>query len=163
MKKKTFFLFFALLLPVAVFLFLKIFGRNEFQVPVMHAEGPVTAPGDCPFAYVAPYRLPDSVFTDLGLSRDDSLYVFYLDPLVRTAMHRLLVAFDGAPVQLVSPEALTASGDPEFFRRCILLMDSGASVTLVDHHNRIRGYYVGSDRDEVDRLMVEIKIILKQY
>jgi hypothetical protein len=38
-----------------------------------------------------------------------------------------------------------------------------ASVALVDHKNRIRGYYDGKDRDEVDRLIVEMKIILKQY
>jgi len=43
------------------------------------------------------------------------------------------------------------------------LMDAGSSIALVDHLGRIRGYYRGDDRDEVDRLIVEMKIILKQY
>lgn len=163
MKKKTIFLFFALLLPVCVFLFLRIFGRNEFQVPVMHAEGSIEAPGPCSFVYRTPYYVPDSVFTGLDPDRRDSLYVFYLDPGIKTAMHRISVAFAGMPVRLVSPDMLLAQGNPEFFRDCILLMDSGVSVTLVDHHKRIRGYYDGADRDEVDRLLVEMKIILKQY
>lgn len=163
MKKKTLFLFFALVLPVAVFLFLRIFGRNEFQVPVLHEKGDIQASADCPFTYSTPYHVPDSVFTRLGLDGRDSLYVFYFDPSVKTAMHRILVAFEGAPVRLVAPEVMAAHGDPEFFRRCMLLMEADTSVAVVDYRNRIRGYYLGSDRDEVDRLMVEMKIILKQY
>jgi hypothetical protein len=42
-------------------------------------------------------------------------------------------------------------------------MSGDTSVALVDHKNRIRGYYDGIDRDEADRLIVEMKIILKQY
>jgi hypothetical protein len=42
-------------------------------------------------------------------------------------------------------------------------MPPDSAVTIVDNQNRIRGYYDATDRDEVDRLIVEIKIILKQY
>jgi len=48
-------------------------------------------------------------------------------------------------------------------RECILLMPPRTSVVLLDRQGRIRGYYDGSERDEVDRLIVEIKIIIRNY
>ena len=53
--------------------------------------------------------------------------------------------------------------DPAFLRECVFLMRGDTPVVVVDNRNRIRGYYYASDRDEVDRMIVEIKIILKQY
>ena len=161
--KKIIFLTLALLLPVAVFIFLKIFGRNEFQVPILHQEGDVVAPGNCNFQYKTPYRVADSVIVGLQGNGRDSLYVFYFDPGLNTAMKRISVEFAAGSVRVVGPGDLAAKTDHRIFRECVLLMDASASVALVDHKRRIRGYYDGADRDEVDRLIVEMKIILKQY
>ena len=68
-----------------------------------------------------------------------------------------------APLRTVSPADLPKNTDVQVLRECVLLMPSETSLTLVDHRNRIRGYYDGSDLDEVDRLIVEIKVILKEY
>lgn len=161
--RKIFFLSLALILPVAIFIFLKLFGRNEFNVPVLYEEEQVRIPANCPFEYPAPYRVADSVITSMAGNRRDSLYVFYLDSSLNTAMRRVSVEFEGASVRPVSLSDLSAKTDPRILRECVLLMRSDTSVALVDHLNRIRGYYDGSDRDEVDRLIVEIKIILKEY
>jgi len=161
--RKIIFLFLALLLPAAVFVFLKLFGRNEFHVPVLLEQGNVAAPANCDFPYTTPYRVPDSVFTTLDKNQGDSLYVFYFDLSLNTAMDRVTVEFGDAPVQLVSPSRLPENTNVRVLKECVLLMEPGISVALVDHRNRIRGYYDGSDRDEVDRLIVEMKIILKQY
>lgn len=160
--KKILLLSLALILPVFIFIFLKIFGRNEFQVPVMHQESTIAPSADCDFQYATPYRVPDSVFTTAGLTGKDSLYVFYFDPVLNTAMKRVSVEFAGAPVKVVSPDAFPRK-DHRFLRECLLLMTQGTSVALADHKHRIRGYYNGTDLEEVDRLIVEIKIILKKY
>ena len=129
----------------------------------MHQEGKIDAPASCDLQYTVPYVVPDSVIRTAGLNGKDSLYVFYFDPLLNTAIKRVSVEFSGASVNVVSPSAFVDRTDLRIFQECILLMKEGTSVALVDHKNRIRGYYDGRDRDEVDRLIVEIKIILKQY
>ena len=160
---KLVFLTLALILPVAIFIFLKMFGRNEFDVPVMHQEGKIDAPEHCDFNYATPYHVSDSVIRNLGLKKADSLYVLYFDPSLSTPMNRIAVEFKWSPVTVVAPSSFAGGTDIRKLKECVLLMQPPASVTLLDHKNRIRGYYDGSDRDEVDRMIVEIKIILKQY
>ena len=161
--KKIIFLVLAFFLPVAVFIFLKIFGRNEFNVPALHQEGGIEAPPGCAFRYTSPYSLPDSVIEGLNLVTRDSLYVLYFDPALDNAMNRVATEFRWASINIAGPSAFAANTDFRLLKECALLMPSTASVALVDNRNRIRGYYDGADRDEVDRLIVEIEIILKQY
>lgn len=161
--KKLILLISALLLPVAVFLFLKLFGRNEFQVPLLHQKDDIVAPAECGYRYATPYTLPDSVADKLAIDNRDSLYVIWFDPAVDVAMRRVSVEFAQAPVRLLPVAALHDCFDLNVLQRCVLLMKPPASVVLVDHRKRIRGYYDGGDRDEVDRLLVEIDIILKNY
>ena len=161
--KKLIFLTLSLLLPVAIFVFLKIFGENEFNVPLMHQEGGIERPENCDFSYTTPYTIPDSLIELLHLTTQDSLYVFYFDASVSTAMKRVATEAKWLSVHIIDRSSFPRGTDEHIVRECILLMKPPASVALVDHKNRIRGYYDGSDRDEIDRLLVEMKIILKQY
>ncbi len=36
-------------------------------------------------------------------------------------------------------------------------------IVLTDKENRIRGYYSGTDREDVDRLITEIQVLLREY
>jgi hypothetical protein len=161
--KKTIFLVLALLVPVAIFIFLKMFGRNEFDVPVMHQDSIPSISTDCHIGYTTPYRVADSVMTMIRRNKSDSLCVIFFDDSSRAGMNRISVEFSDDPLEIVSIQDLTSASDFPFLKRCILLMDEDMSVALVDHENRIRGYYDGNDRDEIDRLIVEIKIILKKF
>lgn len=161
--KKLIFLTLALLFPVAIFVFLKIFGRNEFTVPLMHQDGKIDAPQNCDFNYSSPYTTPDSLIDILNPKTQDSLYVLYFDPSINTAMKRIATEARWLSVRIVDPGSFPRGTDLGTIKECVLLMKPPATVALVDHNNRIRGYYDGSDRDEVDRLLVEIQIILKQY
>lgn len=160
--KKLLFLFLALLFPIVIFVFLKLFGSNEFQVPVFHLEGQIVVPESCDTSYRAPYSLGETVMAGLGMNKGDSLYVLYFEPSGGSAVERVVYEFRDDPVQVLA-EAESGWRDATYVRRCVLLMDAGSSIALVDHLGRIRGYYRGDDRDEVDRLIVEMKIILKQY
>lgn len=163
MKKKIIILFLALLFPAIIFIFLKMFGRNEFQVPVLYQDGTITEPPNCEATYSVPYIVADSLFSVLSMNRNDSLYVFYFDKALDIPLHRISVEFEGEPVKLVNPGSLRVNPYNTFLQECVLLMRGDSSVALVDNRNRIRGYYNGVDRDEVDRLILETKIILKQY
>lgn len=161
--RKLIFLISALVLPVAVFLFLKMFGRNEFRVPPLHQEGQITAPAECHYSYATPYTVPDSIADQLKIDNRDSLYVIGFDRKVDTALKRVSTEFAHAPVRLLPPVTFHDRSDLNVLQRCVLLMKPPASIVMVDHNRRIRGYYDASDRDEVDRLLVEIDIILKNY
>ena len=46
---------------------------------------------------------------------------------------------------------------------CTLLLNPTLDLVLLDGKKRIRGQYNSNERDEVDRLMTELDIILKRY
>ena len=161
--KKLIFLIAALLLPVAVFLFLKMFGRNEFRVPPLHQEGDISAPSECDYVYPTPYILPDSIADQLEIDNRDSLYIIWFDPKLNAALKRVSDATVHASLRLLPPVTFQNRSDLNVLQRCVLLMKPPASVVMVDHKRRIRGYYDAGDREEMDRLQVEIDIILKNY
>lgn len=161
--KKIIYLILALLLPVTVFIFLKLFGRNEFRVRVLHEETLPAIAAACDFEYHLPYRIADSVMNAFSRNRDDSLYVFSFKGEHADALDRINAEFGTDPVQVIGATQIGEEFEPQVLRECILLMHPDTAVALVDHKNRLRGYYDGGDRDDVDRLIVEIKIILKQY
>lgn len=161
--RKLIFLISALVLPVAIFLFLKLFGRNEFQVPPLHQNDEIDAPAECGYRYATPYTVPDSIADNLRIDSRDSLYVVWFNPADSVPMKRVSVEYAHAPVRLIHPATLHDGTDVNVLQRCVLLMKAPASVVMIDHRRRIRGYYDGSDRDDIDRLLVEIDIILKNY
>ncbi len=159
--KKLLFLFAALLFPIAIFIFLKTFGENEFQVPVFYDDGDIATPVECGYTHQSPYLVPDTILEHLNIHPFDSVYVVFFDGSDGQAWQRVIHGFGKDPVQVVD-----ASGPPDDLREvrdCIFLMPPNTSVALMDQRRRIRGYYDARERDEVDRLMVEIKIILRKY
>lgn len=161
--KKLLFLILALILPVVIFVFLKIFGRNEFNVPAMHQEGEIEAPENCHYIYATPYQIPDSISQSLKLNSGDSFYVIYFDPSAAGSMNRVTVELKDPIIKIISPADIRQTSiDVKLLKECFLLMKPPYSVVLI-HRNKIRGYYDGADLDEMDRLIVELKIILKQY
>ena len=46
-------------------------------------------------------------------------------------------------------------------KSCVYLQEEGTNTVLVDGMGRIRGYYDIRKRDEIDRIAVEIDILLK--
>jgi hypothetical protein len=46
---------------------------------------------------------------------------------------------------------------------CIFLLKAPYDVVMIDRKGLIRGQFVSDNREEIDRLMTEIDIILKKY
>lgn len=159
MKRPTKFLllFLALLLPALIFVFLKKFGRNEFDVPPLFQEA-VIAPADCEsYNYSFPYVVADSVLNNLG-SSPDSLNLFVVDHTWVKAGARVLdeLGLNGFVVHEISP-------DQRSIAECALLLQPPADLAMVDGGGIIRGLYDLDDREDVDRLILEMKIILVRY
>lgn len=160
--KKIIFLFLALLLPVLIFLFLKVFGRNRFDVPLLYESGVVDKPAECHFSYPAPYVLHDSTYHLFHATNASLVMVNFSNP--SSKLRQLGEQFKKDGIVLMEGKQLNLpEPDLNILKKCLLLMPASQSVVLVDNSKRIRGYYDGTDPDDLDRLEAELKIILNKY
>lgn len=178
---KIIYLLLALALPVSVFLFLKFFGQNQFDVEPLFTELlPINVPADCDHVHELPYTIPEHILVDLDWSSRDSLTLFYFKPVAAstTGLNRIPEAYTSTEARII--EISDESGIPELkdsltsekpgsedqllkLKKCFLFIEEPNNLVLVDNRRRIRGIYQVENRDEFDRLMLEIKIILKKY
>jgi hypothetical protein len=157
--KKILFLVLALLLPIAVFLFLKSFGKNEFAVePLFQKE--VLKPTNCSFTYQVPYVINDSILTQLNWSEDDSLTVLIFD---QSANKKNLAQETRLKTELPGNVSFIANIAGTTEMSCAFLLKANDNAVLIDSKKRIMGQYDLTDLDEADRLIMEANIILKKY
>lgn len=164
MNKKVFFLLLALIVPVLVFTFLKFFGKNEFVVEPLYQTGEPKIPAECQ-AIKVPYFISDSVYSFLkqGHELDSLLIILYESRAKDLNASNAQIMRIQESFQLNNGVGLKRISMAEKSIECSLLLHSSLDLVLVDANKRIRGQYNSNDRDEVDRLMTELDIILKRY
>lgn len=150
--KKIVYLALAFILPISIFLFLKFFGKNEFDVPLYYQDKSSEIPAGCD-AISVPYQIDDSV-----VRRNVVKVIVLSSEADKQIIERINTAFKEDSIEIASVDKLS---DQE--KKCIFLTESVEQFVLVDKLNRIRGYYNVNDRDESDRLILELKILLKKY
>ncbi|GHN03171.1 hypothetical protein WSM22_46600 [Cytophagales bacterium WSM2-2] len=157
MNKKIIYLFLALLLPVLVFVFLKLFGKNHFDIPVYYSDGVKEVPADCNLPADGQYSISKDQLSKAGWGGSSGVLIN--DSLVTdVAEIQKISANIGVRFELVSVKDWTRAD-----KKCILLLKNPWNVVLIDEQRRIRGYYKTGNREEMDRLEVELKILLKKY
>jgi protein SCO1 len=158
-------------IPVAIFVFLKLFGSNKFDVDIYYQQGVESAfENDCKFPqgqfYVNPALLhkPNESINVVGFAKDEPTIEF-----VNMAMRLRDLFDDNVAIELISGNA---KGSKDYYLNkivnfsidqamtCDFVLNDINSLVLVDKQRRIRGYY-SSDLDDIDRLIVEIKILLE--
>lgn len=148
---KKIILFAALPLPVLIFLFLKFFGKNEFDVKVYWADG-VNVAGCKP--QPAPYIVPDSALNAWGWRGAKATLIVLNEDGIKNNLARVADLFEEGDYSTIK-----VSNVPN----CLLLAGDSSQVVMIDDQRRIRGYYTPTDRKQTDRLSVELRILLKQY
>src|SRR5260221_4202279 len=73
MTKKITYLLLALALPGLLFIFLKLFGKNHFDIPVYYKDGVSDFPVECPVPYKGQYLLPDSLLKAIGWRKGEAI------------------------------------------------------------------------------------------
>ncbi len=164
MNKKFAFLSLALILPLLVFIFLKFFGKNEFVVDPLFQIETAQRITECAEIKI-PYFINDSSYQFLKQDHEqDSLLIILYESKAKdldaseTQLARLQESF-----KLGSGLGLKRISNSEKSIECSLLLVSPLDLVLMDEKKRIRGQYNSNDRDDVDRLMTELDIILKRY
>ena len=149
----------ALALPGVIFIFLKIFGKNRFDIPVYYKDGVTDAPGECRGAYHGQYTLPDSISVLLG--QKNTAACLFVEGLEKNnkEVARLRKLYAGDKLQIISLDS-TKTNHLVQIKKCALFLKAPWKAVLVDKENRIRGYYAFSSIEEADRLDVEVEILL---
>lgn len=156
MSKKIIYLFLALLLPALIFVFLKYFGKNEFDIPILYENGVAGISGECQPVSTGQYFVPDSVFLRRNWNGQPVLFscadgkemADFKTRLTEAKFKIQVIEFDKSDTKI---------------KACVLFLKDPWDAVLVDSQKRIRGYYKLGNRDEMDRLEVELKILLKKY
>ena len=161
--KKILFLFLALLLPICVFLFLKIFGKNEFAVPPLYQDIAPEVQADCPPVKL-PYHVSAQIIEKTFLP-DDSLGLIYFQANKparesQNQISRIQEYCAHYPLTLTTSDSIVFNNQ---LRKCIFFLKEPFDMVLIDRVGTIRGQYASGDREDVDRLITEIDIILKKY
>ena len=156
-SKKIIFLFLALLVPSLIFVFLKMFGTNEFDIEVLYEENMPAFTEACNGSYTLPYHLPDSINREVNVRGDSAVFVHFGNPEA-LFITRVLSRYKDDPVA-----HRIFNRDEAVLKKCIFILEEPFDVALVDRKGRIRGQYNSSDREEVDRLITEIAILIRKY
>lgn len=155
MKKKIVLLFLALLLPGLIFVFLKKFGKNEFAIPVYFENNVDSLNQACGTHYLQPYRIADSILENLVWQRKGAT-LLTIDAGPRD-LNRITDRFGPGELQIIGlPEKSN-------WRSCVFMIKPSSNAVLMDGERRIRGYYSTHSRKEIDRLGLELEILLKKY
>lgn len=150
--KKVIILSLALVVPVGLVFFLRNFGKNQFDLPVLY-ESVAGWPGDCPVPDKFPFLVSDSIMRTDGTR--PTLVLFGEIP-AESGM-RLPVEIDTAMVRI------TVTGNIDGAFTCRFGAPPRSGAVLVDPARQVRGVFDRLDRDEMDRLIMEIKILQNDY
>ncbi|GGZ28195.1 SCO family protein [Echinicola pacifica] len=203
-----------LMVPVLIILFLRNFGENEYDIPVLYEQGVEDPFGDCNYQQTGQHYIPDFEYIAQDSSlvgREDmegkiTIVDFFFTscpsicPVMSQEMERVQDVFRNEDtIQLFSisidpdydtPKVLAeyaqlheAQQDKWYFlhgdksdvyglARCGFILPTidgkgqpddfihSDKLVLVDAQGRIRGYYSGTNREDVDLLILETKILL---
>lgn len=165
MAKKFTYLFLALLVPGLIFVFLKFAGSNRFDIPVYPLEG-TPLHSACVGDIRGPYQVPDSAWQTLTATAAATAMVvqFPAEGLNGAAVANAVKEEIGNEVSFIPMIEMTSdSATLARWKSCVFLLEGPRQAVLIDSQRRIRGFYDLRNRDEVDRLRVELKILLEKY
>ncbi len=203
-----------LMVPVLIILFLRNFGENKYEIPVLYENGVTDPMGECNYPKGKQHTIPDFSFVSQDSSKigrdqmEDKITIvdfFFTScpsicPVMSEEMERVQDAFrNEQEVQMFSisvdpgydtPKVLgeyaelhEATPGKWFFlngpknetyqlARCGFVLPAidgkgnpedfihSDKFVLVDGKGRIRGYYSGTKREDIDLLILETKILL---
>ncbi|WP_276370364.1 hypothetical protein [Chryseolinea sp. H1M3-3] len=159
--KKIVLLFLALLFPACVFVFLKFFGKNEFNVPPLYTDVYPEGVSECGVNITLPYHIPDSVMSSLQLSAD-SLTLIHFGELNTESRNQLSRVKKEHGME-VKTNILDDQRNAAVLKKCVFFLKEPFDLVLIDDEGVIRGQYVSGDRDEIDRLLMELSILFKKF
>ena len=155
--RKGFVLLFALLFPVIVFLFLKFFGQNEYELSVYNSSCSDLIEN---LLSESNNNINNIKLLDVRLNDDNLLIDNYIDKLDITNEIKVITLSD----QLRNLEWLSIRADKLLIENLTTCVDNivfdKSFILLMDSKNNVRGHFYSADREEIERLDVEMDILI---
>ncbi|MEQ9424754.1 MAG: hypothetical protein RJQ09_10075 [Cyclobacteriaceae bacterium] len=176
----------AFVVPVLIYLFLKLFGQNYYALPVYYQDETVRLEKEGCAILRAPHTvafIDEASFATVIVPLPDGCEncTDSWNELRRIQQRHDEVAFNFITDKPMDcPDALSncssnylSSVDLVNRMRCDLVMDIPMRISLdsakklnrwvlVDSYRKIRGYYEPNDREEIDRLILELTILKQE-
>ena len=166
MNKKQILLSLALILPVIVFIFLKFFGKNKFDIPLYYKNGVDSLAHVCEIGTSKPYQLSDSALRAINWKGTNPILITVNpSPGEIENFRHVYEEIDQVKVSsiyLSEGEMGMSKENIDQWVTCICLLKKPRKTVLVDNQKHIRGYYNLPSREETDRLIVELQVLLQQ-
>lgn len=159
--KKILLLFLALLFPACIFVFLKFFGQNEFAVPPLYTDVIPDGIKECGITLELPYHIADSIHSTFSMKSKPLSLIHFGNMTVESETQLERVKAEHATD--VNMQFMPASKEAARIMQCVFFLKNSYNLVLVDKEGLIRGQYISGDREEMDRLLTELTILLKRY
>jgi hypothetical protein len=159
--KKSILLFLALLFPACIFMFLKFFGKNEFMVAPLFTDRAPEAAKECGVTLALPYHVPANIIAPLFHVQDSLILIHFGE--VTTAAEKQLERVSNEFGKAIKLQRIQSSDSTMHLKKCVFFLKDPYDLVVVDRVGSIRGQYILDDREEVDRLLIELAILYKKY
>jgi protein SCO1/2 len=159
--KKPILLFIALLLPGCIFVFLKFFGENKFDVVPLYTEEYPVGAADCGIGITLPYSVPDSI--QLKFNSDSKPFTLIHIGNITDDSDKQLKRVEHEYGDGINMRKVPLTTETSQLKSCTFFLTESNDLVLIDQKGLIRGQYNSTNRKEIDRLITELSILLKQY
>ncbi|MCF6359744.1 MAG: hypothetical protein L3J29_03180 [Cyclobacteriaceae bacterium] len=175
--KKVLFLIAALVIPSLVYIFLRGFGDNKFEIPVYYSngvpiEGCESDTNKVHLVKFKDYHLQGSQLFYFPQWINDAEFYRQCKRIKNKPYQVVFTAISDSLLQHELGNTLVVSDKQQLYdiANCALVLGQEAAVSkpiynqlvLVDAQMRIRGYYNGNNLEDMDRLDVELDILSKE-
>lgn len=143
-----------LAIPAAIFIFLKFFGDNRFDIEIFYQNG-APATKECE-ATTGQFYIADS----LAVSVDKPQVILFSQTNGDNEIQNIEVRLNDTFKENLFVHKIENGSNNLTTIHCGYRSESVDKIILIDDKRRVRGYY-DRDLDEIDRLIVEVKIILE--
>ena len=154
--RKGFILLFALLFPVIVFLFLKFFGKNEYELLVYKSSCTNIIDELRIKEFQNKYKIK---IIDIRLGNDNLLIDNYINKLDIGDEIEVITLSD----ELRNLNWLNLKADKSLINNLTACVHeitfNNSFILLMDDENNVRGHFNSTDRGDIERLDVEIDIL----
>ena len=158
-KKKVFILSFSLFLPLIIYLFLRVFGENKYEVPVIENSC------DLIISSLQVKELSESKLKliDIRSGENNILIDNYINKILNSNNIFVITLSNENRYQNWMYYNVKKSFLESFYQCNNLEGELSPFIVLLDKQNVTRGIYDPSKSEDIDRLNVEIDILRLSY
>ena len=158
-KKKVFILSFSLFLPLIIYLFLRVFGENKYEVPVIENSC------DLIISSLQVKELSESKLKliDIRSGENNILIDNYINKILNSNNIFVITLSNENRYQNWMYYNVKKSFLESFYQCNNLEGELSPFIVLLDKQNVTRGLYDPSKSEDIDRLNVEIDILRLSY